>query len=116
MMIGFKSRAARQQQEDLQTIKDLQNHKSINSFIKANKNTADLASIQDSQQFLPNNNGALKVPKYLQTTEKDMLVKYLRGALGDKKKKLHLNNPVDVSLIASPPPENHNLSESEQLQ
>lgn len=45
-----------------------------------------------------------------------MLVKYLRGALGEKKKKPRLNNPVDVSLIATPPPENHNLSESEQLQ
>ena len=115
MMIGFKSRAARQQQEDIQTIKDLQNHKSINSFIKANKSPADGAHLEDSQQFLPNSNGGLKVPKYLQTTEKDMLVKYLKGALGDKKKKPRLNNPVDVSLLATPP-ENHNLSESEQLQ
>jgi hypothetical protein len=44
-----------------------------------------------------------------------MLVKYLKGALGEKKKKPRLNNPVDVSLLATPP-ENHNLSESEQLQ
>lgn len=77
-----------------------------------------MGPLQDSQQFLPNNNGGLKVPKYLQTTEKDMLVKYLRGALGEKKKKPpRLNNPVDASLIAmTTSPENHTLSESEQLQ
>ena len=46
-----------------------------------------------------------------------MLVKYLRGALGEKKKKLRLDNPAEVSLnVMITPPENHNLSESEQLQ
>ena len=45
-----------------------------------------------------------------------MLVKYLKGALGEKRKP-RLNNPIDVSLISNnaAPIENHNLSESEQL-
>ena len=65
MMIGFKSRGARMQQEEIQTIKELQNHKSINSFMKANKTIVDVPSIEDSQQFLSPTNGALKVPKFL---------------------------------------------------
>ncbi len=49
MMIGFKSKGARMQQEEIQTIKELQNHKSINSFMKANKTIVDVPSVEDSQ-------------------------------------------------------------------
>jgi hypothetical protein len=46
-----------------------------------------------------------------------MLVKYLKGALGEKKKKPQLLNPLDATLIAmTTSPENHSLSESEHLQ
>lgn len=65
MMVGFKSRAARMHQDEIQTIKELQNHKSINSFMKANKTIVEVPSLQDSQQFLSPTNGGLKVPKYI---------------------------------------------------